>query len=108
MDNFKIEETLHYFAKILKEQRSFINKQSTEDFAVSINQVSPVYFTKEIIEKMEEAKPVDISYWIVIWTHFQNIDKIKKAYDPKELLYLSQQEFLPDIEAEILKNHEKQ
>lgn len=107
MDNFKIEETLEYFAKILKEQRSFINKQSTAEFVESMNQISPVYFTQEIVEKMESAQSVDIAYWIVIWTHFQNIDKIKKAYDPKELLYLSQQEFLPDIEEEILKKHEK-
>jgi hypothetical protein len=104
----KNQEILHYFGKTLNEQRTIISKLDLADFAKLINQTSNILFTEEILKKMENGDGfISINYWIIIWTYYQNIDKIKKAYDPKEMLYLAQQEIFPDIEQEILKNNEK-
>ncbi len=95
-------ETLSGFGKILKEQRTILTKESIEDFSSKISQTFQLEVTAKDIESMENGSgDVPVLFWICIWTYFQNIDHIKKSYNPKEMLYLAQQEFLSNIEKNL-------
>lgn len=108
MNNEKINLVIQQFAQTLKEQRNFIACQTLEEFAKTLNDLYGSQFNVEILSQMESGNVnIPIFYWLCIWTYFQNIDKIKGAYDAKEMLYLAQQEFLPEIEQEIINQHEK-
>ncbi len=97
-------ETLQGFGKILKEQRTVLTKDSVEDFSLRIAEAFKINITAQDIMDMESGeKDVPVMFWICIWTYFQNIDQIKKAYNPKEMLYLAQQEFLSNIENNLKK-----
>ena len=101
----KITHSLGKFGNLLQQQRTMILKKDIAEFALHLNSFSDIEFTSEIIENMEKGIDVSIKYWLVIWLYFQNLDKIIQAYDIKEMLFLSQQEFIPNIEQEILAHH---
>ena len=46
-------------------------------------------------------------YWIYTWQYYQNLDNILLAYDPSQLMYLSQMKIIDNIENEILEHHVK-
>ena len=105
----KANEQLQKFGKTLKEQREVVSKKTTQELAHLLTVFSGTPYTQSIIEEMELGRPtIPIIYWIHLWQYYQNIDKIIKAYDAKEMMYLSQQEFLPHIEEEIMKHHHKE
>lgn len=105
----KTNEQLQKFGKTLREQRDIVSKKTTKELAHILTVFSGTPYTQTIIEEMEEGNPkIAIIYWIHLWQFYQNIDKIIKAYDAKEMMYLSQQEFLPHIEEEIMKHHNKE
>lgn len=101
----KITHSLGKFGNLLHEQRTMIFKKDIPEFVIHLNSFSGIEFTPEIIQNMEQGIEVSIKYWLAIWLYFQNLDKIVQAYDIKEMLFLSQQEFLPNIEEEILAHH---
>lgn len=101
----KIASTLEKIGKILIQQRTIILKKDYKEFSEHLNSFSNTPFTEEIIKNMEEGKEVSILYWLTIWLYFQNLDKIVQAYDIKEMMFLAQQEFIPNIEQEILAYH---
>jgi hypothetical protein len=91
----------------LKQQRTIIAKSDITEFVNKMNLFSDFLFTNDLIEKMEIGYPVSIEYWIYVWLYFQNLDKIVLAYDAKEMMFLSQQEFLSNIEEEMINYHKK-
>lgn len=102
----KISLSSEKFGNLLQQQRTLIVKKDVKEFAEHLNSFSSIEFNEEIINNMESGGDVSIKYWLVIWLYFQNLDKIIQAYDIKEMLFLSQQEFLPNIEQEILAHHQ--
>lgn len=105
----KANEQLQKFGKTLKDQRDVVSKKTPQELAHILTIFSGIAYTQSIIEEMESGSPqIPIVYWIHLWQYYQNIDKIIKAYDAKEMMYLSQQEFLPHIEEEIMKHHHKE
>jgi hypothetical protein len=105
IQNEKKNLILLKFGDNLKQLRTLVSKSDISDFIVKINNFSNIIFTEDIILQMEEGKPVSIEYWIYIWMYFQNIEKIIAAYDIKEMIYLAKQEFVNNIEEEILNYH---
>lgn len=103
----KITTAYHKISTTLIQQRTIVLKKSVPDFVIHLNNFSNYVFTEEIINKMENSEEVSIISWLHIWLYFQNLDKIIQAYDAKEMMFLAQQEFVPNIEEEILAHHNK-
>lgn len=109
LNHEKSKDFLKKIGQTLREQRTIVSKKEIEEFCIILTNFSGFPYTKEIIEKMEQGSPdIPIINWIYIWQYFQNIDRIVSAYDAKEMMYLAQQDFLPDIELEILAHHNKE
>lgn len=109
LNNEKSKDFLNKIGKTLHEQRTIVSKKNLKDFAAILSEFSNCHYTEDIIEKMENGNAeISIINWIHIWQYFQNIDRIVNAYDASEMMYLAQQEFLPDVEQEILKHHNKE
>lgn len=106
VQNEKKNEVLIKFGENLKQLRSLVSKLDINDFVVKINGFANINFTEEIITQMEEGQSVSIEYWIYIWMYYQNIDRMIAAYDIKEMIFLSKQEFVNNIEEEILNYHQ--
>lgn len=94
------------FGDNLKQLRSLVSKSDISEFIVKLNSFANINFTEDIILQMEEGLPVSVEYWIYVWMYFQNIDKMVAAYDVKEMIFLAQQEFVNNIEQEILSYHQ--
>lgn len=104
----KSQDFLNKIGKTLKEQRTIVSKKTSKEFATIMSEFSGISYSEEKIKQMEEGNTdISIIYWVYIWQYFQNIDRILSAYDAKEMMYLAQQEFLPEIEQEILAHHNK-
>lgn len=95
------------FGDNLKQLRTLVSKSDISEFVVKINGFANINFTEDIILQMEEGLPVSIEYWIYIWMYFHNIDKMVAAYDVKEMIFLAKQEFVNNIEEEILNYHQE-
>ena len=106
VQNDKKNSILLKFADNLQQQRTIICKSDISSIVDKLNNFANISFTEEIISQMESGISVSIEYWIFIWLYFQNSDKISNAYDIKEMIYLSKQEFVSNIEEEILKHHQ--
>lgn len=108
-NNEKSKDFLRKIGNTLHEQRTIVSKKDLKQFSIILTEFSGHLYSENIIEKMEQGNPeIPIINWIHIWQYFQNIDRIVNAYDAKEMMYLAQQEFLPDIEREILAHHNKE
>jgi hypothetical protein len=107
VQNEKIQTSLEKIGKTLSQQRTVILKIEIPEFVETLNLFSDIQFSAEIIENMETGEEVSILYWFSVWLYFQNLDKIVQSYDAKEMMFLAQQEFLPNIEEEILSFHNK-
>lgn len=107
VQNEKKDTFLLKFGNNLTQLRTLVAKSDISDFIVKINNFANINFTEDILLKMEEGQPVSIEYWIYIWMYFQNIDKIVSAYDIKEMIFLSGQEFVNNIEEKILNYHQE-
>lgn len=108
INQVKNKDFLNKIGKTLQEQRTIVSKKSFEDFALIMSEFSGIVYTPEKIKKMEEGNgKISIIYWTYVWQYFQNIDRILNAYNAKEMMYLAQQEFLPEIEQEILAHNNK-
>ena len=106
INNEKTQVYLNKIGDTLNKQRTHITKQNLEEFATCMTQYSGLLYTSETIEQMEGGNVnISIEKWIQVWQYFQNIDKIMSAYDAKEMLYIAKQEFLPQIEEEIMAHH---
>lgn len=106
VQNEKKNAILLKFGDNLKQLRTLVSKSDISEFIVKINNFATINFTEDIILQMEEGQPVSIEYWICIWMYFQNIDKMIAAYDIKEMVFLAKQEFVNNIEEEILNYHQ--
>lgn len=106
VQNEKKNQTLIKFGDNLKQLRTLVSKSDISEFIEKINGFANINFTEDIILDMELGKPVSIEYWIYIWMYFQNIDKMTNAYDVKEMIFLAKQEFVDNIEEEILKHNQ--
>lgn len=106
VQNEKKDEILIKFGENLKQLRTLVSKLDISDFVVKLNSFANIIFTEDVITKMELGHPVSIEYWIYIWMYYQNIDKMIAAYDIKEMIFLSKQEFVNNIEEEILNYHQ--
>ena len=91
---------------LFRSLRTLVSKSDISEFIEKINGFANINFTEDIILDMELGKPVSIEYWIYIWMYFQNIDKMTNAYDVKEMIFLAKQEFVDNIEEEILKHNQ--
>ena len=108
VQNEKKNQTLIKFGDNLTQLRTIVSKSDISEFNEKINSFANINFTEDIILQMESGQPVSIEYWIYIWMYFQNIEKMTNAYDVKEMIFLAKQEFVDNIEEEILKhNHGK-
>lgn len=106
VQNEKKNIVLIKFGENLKQLRTLVSKLDISEFVVKINDFANINFTEDIISQMEEGQSVSIEYWIYIWMYYQNIDKMIAAYDIKEMIFLSKQEFVNNIEEEILNYHQ--
>lgn len=106
VQNEKKMQFLIKFGENLKQLRTLVSKLDISDFVVKINSFANINITEDIISQMEDGQPVSIEYWLYIWMYYQNIDKIMAAYDIKEMIFLSKQEFVNNVEEEILNYHQ--
>jgi len=106
VQNEKKNQTLIKFGDNLKQLRTIVSKSDISEFIVKLNGFANISFTEDIILDMEAGNPVSIEYWIYVWMYFQNIDKMTNAYDVKEMIFLAKQEFVNNIEEEILKHNQ--
>lgn len=106
VQNEKKNQTLIKFGDNLKQLRTIVSKSDISEFIVKLNGFANISFTEDIILDMEAGNPVSIEYWIYVWMYFQNIDKMTNAYDVKEMIFLAKQEFVDNIEEEILKHNQ--
>lgn len=95
----KMGENLH-------KQRTIILKLDINQFIDSMNKFAKIKFNEEIVLNMENGNPVSIEYWIYVWIYFQNIEKIIASYDINEMIFLAKQDFVDNIENELI-NHYK-
>lgn len=100
--------TLIKFSITLKNQRKLILKKSKKNFLSLLNDISPLKYSMYILNKMESGQPVSILYWVYVWDLFQNTDKILAAYNEKEMLFLSSQNFDTNIEDLIIRKANEQ
>lgn len=106
VQNEKKNSILLKFGDNLKQLRTIVSQSDISEFIVKINDFANINFTEDIILQMENGHPVSIEYWIYIWMYFQNIEKMVAAYDIKEIIFLAKQEFVNNIEEEILNYHQ--
>lgn len=107
VQNEKKDLILLKFGDNLKQLRTLVSKSDITEFIVKLNDFGNINFTEDIILQMESGSPVSIEYWIYIWMYFQNIDKMIAACDVKEMIFLAKQEFVNNIEEEILNYHQE-
>lgn len=108
MLSIKVEESFNHFSKTILEQRTLISKKNPSEFVDLLNENSTIKLSEKILYDMEHNPgEVELKYWMIVWCYFQNLEAIKTAYDAKEMIYLSQQEFSIDIEKEIIQQNEQ-
>lgn len=103
----KKDVILMKFGENLKQLRTLVAKSDISEFIVKLNNFANISFTEDIIIQMEEGQSVSIEFWIYIWMYFQSIDKMMAACDVKEMIFLSKQDFVNNIEEEILNYHQE-
>ncbi len=100
---------LKKFGTFLKTHRTVVCKENRIKFAERMTKFSKTKFTALDISQMETGNnKIIIEKWIYIWIYFQNIDKIVKACEQKDLLFLASQKEIPNIETEIFNYLNKQ